>query len=380
MSTDLLFTKEEIDYKGKIAAYMQEKVAPRALKIDTEFDYPEDIMRDLLAMGIGGVCLPKEKGGLGLSYTAEVLAHEEIGKVSPAVAIMTDTHLYTMHIIAYCDNPYLMEHYVIPGARGEKLYSVAITEEAGSGNVQGWTSQFEDKGDHVIFNGVKIEATNAAGADAFVVSAAGPDGLYIFMVDRDNPGVTVTRPMPNCGMKGCGASEVVFKDCVIPKTCMSPYPTPTQSGFGGKIGFLYMPAAALGIMETCLERNIKRLSERTRYGTPLASRGIICKTLAEMGAEVEMARGLLYNTTKLGDLGDLTTAGKMTDMSKAAVCDLANRHAFRTIELHGNYGYQDISGLPALMHGALATQIGDATTQFHWLLVAQQMGLPIQDY
>jgi alkylation response protein AidB-like acyl-CoA dehydrogenase len=380
MSTDLLFTAEELAFKNKIAKYMREKVAPRAVDIDTKFDYPEDIMRELLKLGMGGVCLPKEKGGLGLSYTAEVLAHEEIGRVSPSIAIMTDTHLFTMHIIAYCGNPYFDERYVVPGAKGEKLYSVAITEPAGSANIPGWTSRFEIRGDDVILNADKVQATNAPGADAFVTSIPGPDGLYVFMVDKDNPGVSIVRPMPNCGMRGCGASEVAFRDCVVPKVAMSKYPTREESGYGGKIGFMYMPAAALGIMEACLELNTKRLSERDRFGTPLASRGIIAKTLAEMAADIEMARGLLYNTTKLADAGDLAAASQMTDMCKSAICDMANHHVYRSIELHGNYGYQDISGLPALMHGALAAQIGDAPTQYHWLMVAQQMGLPIVDY
>ncbi|MEG0020690.1 MAG: acyl-CoA dehydrogenase, partial [Oscillospiraceae bacterium] len=204
--------------------------------------------------------------------------------------------------------------------------------------------------------------------------------LYVFMVDRDNPGVTITRPMPNCGMKGCGASEVVFKDCIVPKACVSPYPTMNESGFGGKMGFLYMPASSLGIMEACLELNVSRLSSRNRFGTPLASRSSIAQTLAQMACEIEMARGLLYNTTKLADMGDVTTAAKMTNMSKATICDMANRHVYRTIELNGNYGYQDVSGLPALMHGALANQLGDSPTHYHWMITAQEMGLPIVDY
>jgi alkylation response protein AidB-like acyl-CoA dehydrogenase len=356
-----------------------DKIAPRAAEIDETGEFPQDVLEALVAADLHAVHVPEEYGGVGADAIASAIVIEEIARACCASSLIPAVNkLGTMGLLL-SGSEELKHKYLPQLARGEVMFSYALSEpEAGSDAANMKTRAVRD-GDSYVLNGVKRWITNAGVSDYYTVMAvtdpeAGSRGISAFVVEKADEGVSFGAPEKKMGIKGSPTREVYFDNVRIPADRMI-----GAEGTGFKTALatldhtrLTIGAQALGVAQGAVDYCIRYVQERKQFGKPIAEFQGVSFMLADMAMKTEAARSLIYRAAALSERMD----PDLTFMSAAAKCfasDVAMEVTTNGVQLLGGYGYTRDYPLERMMRDAKITQIYEGTNQIQRLVMSRNL-------
>ena len=364
-----------------VSRFVREQLVPLEHQVAEHDEIPAEIVAAMREMGLFGLSIPEEYGGLGLTMEEEAQVAFELGQTSPAFRSLVGTNngIGSQGIII--DGSEEQKQRYLPGmASGEIVGSFALTEaEAGSDAGSLRTSARRD-GDSYVLNGTKRYITNAPRAGLFTVFArtnpqeAGARGVSAFLVEADTPGISLGKPDQKMGQKGAHTCDVVFEDCRIPATAL----LGGREGQGFRTamkvldrGRLHISAVCVGVAERLIRDSLRYAMERKQFGQPLAEFQLIQAMLADSKAESYAARCMVMETARRKDAGH--DVGTEAACCKMFASEMVGRVADRAVQIHGGAGYIADYGIERFYRDVRLFRIYEGTTQIQQIVIARNM-------
>lgn len=376
---DLDLSPDEVELQSTVRRFVRKEVAPVADRMDREDFFPRDIFVRLGEDGFLGPSIPADLGGLGLSYRAQALILEEIARVSPALALSVGAHSNLCADNLFRNGTPDQRSAFLPElVGGRKIGALALTEPSAGSDAVSLRTRAERHGDHYRLNGSKQFITNGPVADTLLVYAktspdAGAQGISAFVVPKDLPGFSVSRSLDKMGMRGSPTGELAFQDCLVSAANLI---GKENQGVGVMMSGLNVERAVLsaipvGIMAECLDLCLDYARQREQFGKKIGRFELIQEKLANMYAQLEASRLLLYQALSA------VTADKRRHRASATALTYASeastRVALDAIQIFGGYGYMRDYPLERLARDAKLLEIGAGTSEIRRLLVAREL-------
>jgi len=339
---DFTFTEEQEMFRKAAREFAETRVAPKIPEME-ETDKPSDeVIKGLGEAEMMALTVPEEYGGLGLGYTARLIALEEMGRVSVATAMMLQIFALGIEPIVRFGNEEQKKKYLPGLATGERLATVGLTEATGGSDPKSGRTSFKKDGDDYIVNGRKCFITNSHIADTITVVARdeeNPDLFSAFVVEKGMEGFSPAHEEHKVGMRGCNTGWLVLENCRVPsENLLGPEGKGLRVSLSaiGEVGRSGMVGCALGLHTACLEESIKFANERVLYGKPISNLQTIQNKLAEMKIDLEAGRLLGYRATSMQDKG--MPASNELASAKYFTTEAAQKAAKMAVDIHGGYG------------------------------------------
>ena len=347
-------------------------------KVEETGEFPEEIVDKMAKCGFLGLKIPREYGGAGADTLAYIIMIEEIARVSAVASLYANTpNSLGGGPLMQAGTPEQLEKYLRPSVENKVKIVFGLTEPgAGSDSASMVTTAVKD-GDYYILNGRKCFISGAPMADWCIVfaktdlTAKGSKGISMFIMDMKLPGVSLGAHEKKMGINGYPTCDVVMEDVRVPKDCLV---GPLHKGFqyamktldGGRLG---MAAQAVGVAQSALDEAVKYAKERKQFGKRIADFQGISFMIAEMAADVEAARQLVYHAAELKDANspEATTA---CSIAKYFAAEAANRCAYKAVQIHGGYGYIREYKVERIYRDARICSIYEGTTQVQQMVIA----------
>lgn len=346
-------------------------------ELDQTGEFNWDLHKKMAKYGFMGVKIPSQYGGGGGDYLSYALLVEEFARVDAVLSIYANTsNSLGGGPLMLAGSEEQKQKYLPAVAKGEKIMVFALTEPGAGSDAGGTQTTAVADGDDFILNGRKCFISGAPMADWAIVfaktdlTAKGSKGISMFVVDMKLPGVSLGAPEKKMGINGYPTCDVVLEDVRVGKDCLV---GPLHKGFqyamktldGGRLG---MAAQAVGIAQSCLDEAVKYAKERKQFGRRIADFQGISFMIAEMAADVEAARQLVYHAAQLKDAGkDATSA---CSIAKFFAAEAANRCAYKAVQIHGGYGYIKDYKVERLYRDARICSIYEGTSQVQEMVIS----------
>ena len=324
-----------------ISRFVRERLVPNEARVAETDRIPDELVSEMKELGLFGLSIPEEHGGMGLTMEEEVLATFEIGHTSPCFrSLFATNNGIGGQGIVIDGTPEQKAHYLPKLVTGELIGSFALTEpDSGSDAASLRTTAVRD-GDFYVLNGTKRYITNAPEAGIFTVMARtdstkkGADGISAFIVERGAPGLSLGQPDEKMGHKGSHTCDVIFEDCRVPAANL----IGATEGIGFKTamkvldkGRINIAAISVGVAERMLEDALRYACERKQFGKPIAEFQLIQAMLADSKAEIYAARCMVLDAARRRDQGlDVGTEASCAKMFASEMC---GRVADRAVQI-----------------------------------------------
>lgn len=363
-----------------IRRFVNERLIPAEQQVDREDRIPDLILAEMQELGLYGITIPTEYGGLGLSAEETVQVFFELCRAAPAFRSVTGINngLGSSSIL-YDGNDEQREAYVRRLASGDLIASFCLTEPDSGSDAGALTTTARRDGDHYVLNGTKRYITNAPQAGIFIVMARtdpskpGAAGVSAFIVERDTPGLSVAAPDRKMGQKGAHLADVIFDECRIPATALI-----GKEGQGFKVamraldrGRIHIAAMCVGISERLIEEGLTYALERPQFGKPIAEFQLVQAMLADSKAEVYAARCMVLDAARRLDRGEKISVE--ASCAKMFASEMCCRVADRTVQIHGGAGYISECAAERLYRDVRVFRLYEGTTQIQQLIIARDM-------
>lgn len=361
--------------------FVGEVLIPRENEVADTDAIPQDIVEQMQAMGLFGLTLPEEFGGVGVTMEEEVNIAFELGRTSPAFRSYIGTNNGIGSIGILLDGTEAQKHHYLPKlASGELLSSFCLTEpDAGSDAASLKTTAVRD-GDSYILNGTKRFITNAPHAGIYTVMARtsteikGAGGISAFIVERGTPGVSLGKPDHKMGHKGAHTCDVIFENARVPASQL----IGGVEGVGFKTamkvldkGRLHIAALSVGAAERMLDDALRYALERKQFGKPIAEFQLIQAMLADSKAEIYASRCMVLDAARKRDDGhNVSTEASCAKMFSTEMC---GRVADRCVQIHGGAGYVSEYAIERFYRDVRLFRIYEGTTQIQQIVIARNM-------
>jgi short-chain 2-methylacyl-CoA dehydrogenase len=375
---DLTLSEEHEALRAVVEEFAHKEVAPVIGELYERGEFPYELVQKMGAMGLFGLPVAEEYGGMGGDYFALCLALEELARVDSSVAITlaANTSLGTFPIYAFGTEEQ-KQKYLPDLTSGRKLWSFGLTEpEAGSdaGNVR--TTARRDNGDWVI-DGAKQFITNA-GTDisggVTITARTGDNEISNIIVPKDTPGYTVEASYRKMGWHASDTRPLAFDNARVPEENLLGAPGMGFRQFletldGGRIS---VSAMGVGLAQGALDQALAYAKERQAFGKPISKYQAIQAKLADMSTEIEAARLLVYKTALLKDAGK--PFGLTAAQAKLKTGRLAVKAADEAVQIHGGYGYIEEYPVCRFYRDAKILTIGEGTDEVQQMVIARALG------
>jgi alkylation response protein AidB-like acyl-CoA dehydrogenase len=377
-------TPEHEALRESVRALADEKIAPNAAKVDQYAEFPQEAHDALVKADLHAIHIPEGYGGPGGDAIATAIVIEEVARACASSSLIPAVNkLGTVPLLLSASED-VKQRYLPPVARGEAMFSYALSEpEAGSDAAAMKTRAVRD-GDRYILNGVKRWITNAGVSRFYTVMAvtdpaAGAAGISAFVVESGDEGFSFGAPEHKLGIKGSPTRELYFDNCAIPADRLI---GEEGSGFRTALATLdhtriTIAAQALGIAQGALDYATGYVKERRQFGKPVADFQGIQFMLADMAMKLEAARQLTYAAAARSERAMAgEKAPDLTFMSSACKCfasDVAMDVTTDAVQLLGGYGYVSDYPVERMMRDAKITQIYEGTNQIQRVVMARQL-------
>ncbi|MGA7157254.1 MAG: acyl-CoA dehydrogenase [Acidobacteriaceae bacterium] len=371
-------TAEEQLLQETVRKFARNKIAPLVREMDEAQKMSPAIISQLFELGLMGIEIPEEYGGVGGSFFSSILAVEEISAVDPAIGVLVDVqNTLTVNALLRWGTEAQKQQY-LPRMAADTICSYALSEASSGSDAFALTTTARADGDHYILNGRKLWISNAAEAGLFIVfttvdPAAGYKGITAFLVERDTPGFTVGKKEDKLGIRASSTCELLFDDCRVPAANIlgeigKGYKIAIETLNEGRIG---IAAQLLGLATGAWSHAAKYAQERRQFGKPIAEFQAVQFSLAEMATDIEASRLMVYNTArrKLAGLPFLKEAA----MTKYFVSQVAERVASKCVEIHGGYGFVKDYPVEKLYRDAKIGTIYEGTSNMQLATIAKQV-------
>jgi alkylation response protein AidB-like acyl-CoA dehydrogenase len=367
--------------------FVEKEIIPHAQHLEHEDLYPADIVDGMREMGLFGLTIPEEHGGLGESLLTYALVVEELSRGWMSVSGIVNTHF----IVAYLVNQHgsaEQKAALLPRmAAGEIRGAFSMSEPNCGSDVSAIRSKAVRDGDRYVLNGQKMWLTNGAYSSVvatLVKTESGAESVYgnmsTFLLEKEPgfgetaPGLTIPGKIEKMGYKGVETTEMVLDGVRVPATAVLGGPDKAGRGFyqmmdGIEVGRVNVAARACGISVRAFELAIAYAQQRQAFGVPLVKHQAIAFKLAEMATKIEAAHGLMVNAARLKDAGrrNDVEAG-MAKLLASEYCAEVVQEAFR---IHGGYGYSKEYEIERLMREAPFLLIGEGTSEIQKTIISR---------
>ncbi|MEL6310262.1 MAG: acyl-CoA dehydrogenase family protein [Chloroflexota bacterium] len=371
---------EEQEMLQKMARdFTAREIIPVAAEYDEHATFPQDIFDKAREIGLANMNVPEEYGGMGASLMEEVIVAEELGYGCTGISTSVSTNGLGDLPIVIAGNEAQKAHWL--GERlvdNGELVSYCMTEPAAGSNVVGIQTRAEKKGAKYILNGSKTFITNASYANFYTVFAktdpsAGHRGMSCFIVDRDTPGVSVSKKFDKLGQRASDTAEVVFENVEVPEENLL-----GQEGQGFLIGmkvFDYsrpgVGASAVGLLRRAMEESIQYAQERETFGQQIYKHQAVGHKIANMAMDYEAARLLVWRSAWVVEEGG--SDAKLSAIAKTFAADAAMKATTEAVQVFGGYGYIREYPVEKLMRDCKVFQIYEGTSEILRNVVVREL-------
>jgi acyl-CoA dehydrogenase len=369
-----------------ISKFVRERLVPAENEVAENDAIPEDIVQEMKDMGLFGMTIPEEYGGLGLTMEEEVLVAIELGRTSPAFRSLIGTNNGIGSAAIVFDGTETQKQTYLPKyASGELIGSFCLTEPDVGSDAAAVKTTAVKKGDEYIINGTKRYITNAPRAGTFTVMARtdvsikGAKGISAFIIDASTPGISLGPKDKKMGQQGSYTCDVIFEDCHVPADSII-------GGVAGKgfitsmkvldRGRLHISALSVGIAERLINDALKYAVDRTQFGKPIAEHQMIQVMLADSKAEAYAAKCMVLDAARQKDLGNKITTE--ASCCKLFATEMVGRVADKAVQIHGGAGYISEYAVERLYRDVRLFRLYEGTTQIQQMIIARNMIKDIQ--
>jgi isovaleryl-CoA dehydrogenase len=357
--------------------FAADRIAPLAARIDEEDWFPRELWPEMGELGLHGITVAEEDGGLGLGYLEHVVAQEEVARASASIGLSYGAHSnLCVNQVRRWANPEQKAKYLPKLISGEHIGSLAMSEAGAGSDVVGMKLKADKVQGGYVLNGTKFWITNAQYADTLVVYAKtgeGSRGITTFIIEKDMPGFSIGQKIPKMGMRGSPTAELVFNDCEVPDENVM---GPVNGGVGVLMSGLdyertVLAGIQLGIMQACLDVVLPYVRERKQFGKPIGAFQLMQAKVADMYVALNSARAYVYTVARNCD------AGKTTRFDAAGAILLASESAVKvsleSIQALGGAGYTKDWPVERFMRDAKLLDIGAGTNEIRRMLIGREL-------
>ncbi|WP_313231218.1 isovaleryl-CoA dehydrogenase [Sphingobium yanoikuyae] len=358
--------------------FATDKIGPLAKRIDAEDWFPRDeLWTSMGELGLHGITVDEQDGGLGLGYLEHVIACEEIARASGAIGLSYGAHTnLCINQIARWGSPEQKAKYLPKLISGEHLGSLAMSEAGAGSDVVSMKLKAEATSSGYVLNGTKFWITNATYADTLVVYAKtgeGSRGITAFIIEKNMPGFSIGQKIDKMGMRGSPTAELVFDNCEVPQENAL---GPVNGGVGVLMSGLDYERAVLagiplGIMQACLDVVLPYVRERKQFGQPIGHFQLIQAKVADMYVALNSCRAYIYAVARSCD------AGRTTRFDAAAAILLASENTVRVaneaVQALGGAGYTKDWPVERFYRDAKLLDIGAGTNEIRRMLIGREL-------
>lgn len=360
-----------------VRRFVSERLRPLEAQVSETDEIPEELVQEMRELGLFGLSISEEFGGLGLNMEEEVRIAFELGRTSPAMRSTFGTNVgIGSQGLVMDGNDAQKAKYLPLIATGQIITSFALTEPdvgSDSGSVK---TRAELDGDAYVLNGTKRYITNADKADLFTVMARtggpGPKGVTAFLVSRDLPGLSVGKPERKMGQQGAHVCDVIFDNVRVPAENRL-----GAEGDGFKVamrvldrGRLHISAVCVGAAERLIADSLAYAKERQQFGKPIAEFQMIQAMLADSVAECKAAKALVLQTARAKDRGERITED--CACAKLIASEMVGRVADRAVQIHGGAGYIADYGIERFYRDVRLFRIYEGTSEIQRTIIARE--------
>lgn len=362
-----------------VRRFVTERLVPAEDELAHSGAVPDDIVREMRDLGLFGLSISPDYGGLGLTMEEEVLVVFELGQTSPAFRSLAGTNIgIGSQSIVLAGTDAQRAEYLPRLASGELIGSFALTEPDAGSDAMSLRTTAQRDGDDYILNGTKRYITNAPIAGLFSVMArTAPerraDSISCFLVPAGTPGITLGKPDKKMGQAGALTCDVVFESCRVPASAL----LGGQEGTGFRTsmrvldkGRLHIAALCVGIAERLLRDAVRYALERKQFGQPIAEFQLVQAMIADSQAELYAARCMVLDAARLRDRGENTTM--QAACCKMYATEMVGRVADRAVQIHGGAGYISEYAVERFYRDVRLFRLFEGTTQIQQLVIARE--------
>ena len=398
---DFALSTEQRQIRDTVADFVDEEVVPRAAEIDSEDEFPRDLIEDMAPLGLLGMPFPEEYGGAGLDYHSYAIGLEEISRGSGGLGTVVAAHTSLAAAMVYeYGTEHQREQYLTPLASGEEIGAFALSEAGAGSDVPSMTTHAdpgddsaadagadptagapdaERDGDGYLLNGSKLWTSNGSVADTVVVFAktdadAGTRGISSFVVRPDeDPGFHVEGVEDKLGDKGCPTAELRFEDCYVPADRRlgeegEGFKQALETLNGGRIT---IAARGVGIARAAFEAAREYATQREQFDRPISEFQTIQHKLADMDTKVQAAKLLMHRAADRKERGERFV--KHAAQAKLYASEVSREVANEGIQIHGGYGYTKDFPAERFYRDAKLNEIYEGTSEILRNTIAREL-------
>lgn len=365
--------------RDQVNSFSAGEIAPRAVSVDRENAFPNELWPKMGEMGLLGMTVSEEFGGSDMGYLAHVVAMEEISRASASVGLSYGAHSNLCVNQIYRNGTKEQKAKYLPGlVNGQQIGALAMSEPNAGSDVVSMKLRADKKGDHYILNGSKMWITNGPDAHTYVVYAKtdsdkGPHGITAFIVERDSSGFSRGPKLDKLGMRGSNTCELIFENVEVP----------VENVLGGEnlgvkvlmSGLDYervvLSGGPTGIMQACLDIVVPYVHERKQFDQPIGEFQLIQGKLADMYTELNACRSYLYAVAAACDRGETTRKDAAGVILYAS--ERATKLALEAIQILGGNGYTNEYETGRLLRDAKLYEIGAGTQEIRRMLIGREL-------
>ncbi len=375
-------SQEQLLFSDSVRNFVDREVVPAAQEIDEKGEFPHELFQKCAVNGYFGLRYPESVGGMGADFTTYCLMIEELarGSLSLAAAVAMQTLMGTDLVYRF-GTPDHHQRLLEPALRGEKIGSIAMTEPDFGSDLGNITTRAIRTGDGWTITGRKMWITSATKADFFTVAAktdpdAGFKGVDMFLVEKGMPGLQVGKRIDKLGVRASETSELILDQVQIPAENILGEQGTGFKNLGGILGEIRVMTGALslGLGRAALATAIDYANQRIQFGRPIGAFQAINHKIADMGTQLEAARGLVYKAAWQIDQGESDM--KLSAMAKLFSSETANRIADECTRILGSYGFAMEYDAQRYFRDARFLLYGGGTSEILRTNIARDMGVP----
>jgi butyryl-CoA dehydrogenase len=382
----VLLKKEHLEYRDKIRAFAEEKIAPHAARLDLEQRFPAEYLPLLAEMGLMGLVVPEEYGGSPVDTVSYSIAVEELSRVcgSTGITIAAHNSLGCFPILKFGTEEQRRK-YLPRGTRGGELLAFGLTEPEAGSDAGATKTTAVKKGGHWVLNGTKCFITSASHAFASVITARTSDApgvkaISSFILEKGWPGYEIGKKENKMGLRGSDTAFMHFTDVVVPAENQLGKEGEGFKQFmitldGGRIS---IGAMALGLAQGAYEVALSYACDKVENGEPIGATQAVQWKLADMATEIEAARHLIYGASQMKDAG--VKFSKESAMAKLYASEVGRRVCYEAIQVLGEVGF--LTGpysAERMFRDVKLCEIGEGTSEVQRIVIAREVMKTLMD-
>ena len=371
---------EDIDaLRETVRKFALEEIAPKSAEVDRSNDFPMELWEMMGNLGLHGITISEEFGGVDMGYLAHCVAVEEISRANAAIGMSYGAHSnLCINQIYRWGNEQQKNKYLPKLISGEHIGSLAMSEPSAGSDVVSMKLKAEKRNDYYLLNGSKMWITNGPDADTLVVYAktdvsAGPKGITAFLIEKGMEGFSTGKKLDKLGMRGSNTSELILENCEVPYENVL-----GEEGKGVNVlmsGLDYervvLAAGPVGIMAGAMDVVVPYIHEREQFGKPIGTFQLMQGKIADMYTTMNACRSYVYSVARACDEGQTTRKDSAGCILYAA--EKATQIALDAIQCLGGNGYINDYPTGRLLRDAKLYEIGAGTSEIRRMLIGREL-------